>query len=190
MRPSDSSLGLFIALFLLSGCGGSTTDPPSGGSSNSTASASGARGDGTPATAQPDSGTRSQTATPSQALANIPGNTKPPVPASREPEATAPGLLSADRSTSSSKSQPDEEAHEQEAWRAWYEGARESPDVTVRLQALETWAQRPSDQLDPVTYELVDEDEQVRERAQALYTQQLQREAAAAEPVDQATQEP
>lgn len=52
------------------------------------------------------------------------------------------------------------------------------------------WAQKPGDFIDPVTYGLVDEDEQVRDRAQALYTQQLEREAAAAAPVDQATQEP
>ena len=79
-------------------------------------------------------------------------------------------------------------AAEQAAWREWYSAARESPDVQVRLQALEQWAQRPGDQLDPVTYGLVDEAEQVRERAQALYTQQLQREATA--PVEQTTQEP
>lgn len=62
--------------------------------------------------------------------------------------------------------------------------------MSVRLQALETWAQQPTDRLDPVTYGLVDEDEQVRERAQALYTQQLQREAAAEAPVDRSPQEP
>lgn len=52
--------------------------------------------------------------------------------------------------------------------------------MSVRLQALETWAQRPGDSLDPVTYGLVDQDETVRERAQALYEQTLDRHAAAA----------
>lgn len=66
---------------------------------------------------------------------------------------------------------------QQEAWAQWYQTARDSPDVTVRLQALEQWAQRPGDALDPVTYGLVDQDEAVRSRAQALWDQQLMREA-------------
>ena len=49
----------------------------------------------------------------------------------------------------------------------------------MRLQALETWAQRPGDSLDPVTYGLVDQDETVRERAQVLYEQTLARDGAA-----------
>lgn len=64
---------------------------------------------------------------------------------------------------------------DQAAWDAWYATARESPDVTVRLQALEQWAQRPGDVLDPVTYGLVDHDEAVRNRAQTLYEQALAR---------------
>lgn len=82
-------------------------------------------------------------------------------------------------------------AAEQATWRQWYETARESPDVPVRLQALEQWAQRPGDSLDPVTYGLVDQDETVRHRAQALYEQVLAREAT--EPVQSsqpAAQEP
>lgn len=72
-------------------------------------------------------------------------------------------------------------AAEQAAWREWYAAARESPDVSVRLQALEQWAQRPGDQLDPVTYGLVDEDDTVRARAQGLYEQHVQREATQGE---------
>lgn len=67
---------------------------------------------------------------------------------------------------------------------------RESPDVTVRLQALETWAQRPDDQLDPVTYGLVDPDESVRQRAQELYEQQLRREVMATGRLGQEAKEP
>lgn len=74
---------------------------------------------------------------------------------------------------------------DQAAWTRWYEVARESPDVSVRLQALETWVQRPGHSLDPLTYGLVDQDETVRERAQALYEQTLARDAAAAVPVQQ-----
>jgi hypothetical protein len=61
------------------------------------------------------------------------------------------------------------------------------------LQALEQWVQQAptsSVGLDPVTYALVDEDEQVRERAQALYAQQLQWEAAAVAPSEQEEHEP
>ena len=65
------------------------------------------------------------------------------------------------------------------AWQQWYEAARDSPEVTMRVQALEQWAQRPGDPLDPVTYGLVDPDETVRSRAQALYEQYLAREEGA-----------
>jgi hypothetical protein len=50
---------------------------------------------------------------------------------------------------------------------------------------LDQWAQRPGEALDPVTYGLVDEDEQVRVRAQELYQEQLTRDAAEAVPVQQ-----
>jgi hypothetical protein len=74
----------------------------------------------------------------------------------------------------------DDKARAEQALRAarerWYAEARESPDVTVRLQALEFWAQQRGDALDPLTLALVDEDESVRTRAQELYEQQLARE--------------
>jgi hypothetical protein len=51
------------------------------------------------------------------------------------------------------------------------------PDATVRLQALELWAQQPGDALDPELYALLDdEDESVRARAEALWEQQLTEE--------------
>lgn len=80
-----------------------------------------------------------------------------------------------------STQEPDTGVSKREAWIQWYEAARESPDVSVRLQALEQWAQRPGEALDPVTYGLVDQDEAVRSRAQQLYEQALAREAT--EPV-------
>lgn len=64
----------------------------------------------------------------------------------------------------------------------WFAEAQTHPDVTVRRQALERWAQQPSQGLNPLTYALVDEDESVRTRAQELYEQQLAREATAAQP--------
>jgi len=58
---------------------------------------------------------------------------------------------------------------------AWLAAAREDPDPNVRLHALGTWAQHPSESLDPVTYVLVDPDETVRSRAQELLEQELAR---------------
>ena len=60
-----------------------------------------------------------------------------------------------------------------------------SPDVTVRLQALEVWAQQPKETIDPVTFALVDEDDGVRARAQELYDQRLTCEATRAQPVQE-----
>lgn len=74
---------------------------------------------------------------------------------------------------------------QRQAWDNWYTAAREHPDVGVRLQALEFWAQQPSEAMDPVTAALVDEDEQVRTRAEELYDQQLTREATIARPVQE-----
>ena len=48
----------------------------------------------------------------------------------------------------------------------------------MRLQALETWAQQPGTGIDPLTYALVDEDEAVRARAEALEEQPFAREEA------------
>jgi hypothetical protein len=57
----------------------------------------------------------------------------------------------------------------------WLMSAPQDPDPKVRLHALEVWAQRPSESLDPVTSALVDPDESVRARAQELLEQQLAR---------------
>ena len=56
---------------------------------------------------------------------------------------------------------------------AWLIAARENPDPAVRLHALNSWAQRPGESLDPVTYALVDPDESIRVRAQELLEQNL-----------------
>ena len=61
---------------------------------------------------------------------------------------------------------------QREAREMWFAELRESPDVTVRLQALEFWAEQPGNGIDPLTYALVDEDEQVRARAEELWEQQ------------------
>jgi hypothetical protein len=77
------------------------------------------------------------------------------------------------------------ERAQRETRQQWFAEVREHPDVTVRLQALELWAQQPGDALDPVTYALVDGDESVRARAQELWEQQLTRESAAPVPVQE-----
>lgn len=46
--------------------------------------------------------------------------------------------------------------------------ALNSPNPSVRIRALETWAQHPGEDLNPVTYALVDPDESLRARAQDL----------------------
>lgn len=84
---------------------------------------------------------------------------------------------------------PDEqttaERAQREARQMWFAEVREHPDVTVRLQALELWAQQPGDALDPVTYALVDGDEQVRARAQELWWSSSSRETATSRPVQE-----
>jgi hypothetical protein len=65
---------------------------------------------------------------------------------------------------------------QREARQLWFAEARENPDATVRRQALELWAEQPGDDMDPLTYALVDEDEQVRARAEELWEQQLTQE--------------
>jgi hypothetical protein len=57
-----------------------------------------------------------------------------------------------------------------------------SPDPQVRITALEQWAQhREGDSVDPLSHALVDPDEQVRARAQALWEEALARQAEAAQ---------
>ena len=80
----------------------------------------------------------------------------------------------ADTEQSDERADPDQA--QREARQRWFEEVRENPDVTVRLQALELWAEQPGDGIDPLTYALVDEDEQVRARAEELWEQQLTQE--------------
>jgi hypothetical protein len=110
-----------------------------------------------------------------------------------QPASAPPGQLSteAPRVTTSAPNaaSPDEQIiadqAQRQAWDNWYAAAREHPDVGVRLMALEHWAQQPSETIDPVTAALVDEDEEVRTRAEELYDQHLTREATRAQPVQE-----
>ena len=78
--------------------------------------------------------------------------------------------------TEQSDERADADQAQREARQRWFEAVRENPDVTVRLQALALWAEQPGDGLNPLTYALVDEDEQVRARAEALWEQQITQE--------------
>jgi hypothetical protein len=95
-----------------------------------------------------------------------------PAPDARIPPAATPATPPpSDAQTTADQAQ--REAREQ-----WFAELRESPDATVRLQALALWAQQPGDTIDPLTFALVDEDEDVRTRAEELWEQQLTREAS------------
>ena len=63
-----------------------------------------------------------------------------------------------------------------EARQEWLAELREHPVATVRLQALELWAQQPGDDIEPMLEALGDDDEQVQARAEELWEQQFTRE--------------
>ena len=65
---------------------------------------------------------------------------------------------------------------------AWMATALNAPDVSARLQALETWAQQPrTGSVDPLLRAVDDPDEQVRAKAFALLDDDWARELAAEE---------
>lgn len=54
----------------------------------------------------------------------------------------------------------------------WIAKELDSPDVSIRLRALDRWAQQgPQASLDPVIIALDDEDEAVRDKAMAIIEQ-------------------
>src|SRR5690349_11945833 len=69
----------------------------------------------------------------------------------------------------SAPSAPPLEAYKAEHPPPWLAELLHSPDPNLRIQALDAWARHPSMSLDPVTYALVDPDDSVRARAQALF---------------------
>jgi hypothetical protein len=69
------------------------------------------------------------------------------------------------------------EQGQQEARQQWFAEQRESPDATVRLQALALLVPQPGAAFDPELYAFLgDDDDQVRDRAQALWAQQIAQE--------------
>lgn len=175
VRHSSNRLGRVLALLILSGCGSPASDPPLGTSAIGSMSVSGAREDSDQAiTSRQGDGHK---VAPSQALAKTPLFTDLPVSVASDQDTAAATHPPSDRPTPGL----DPEVLQQEVLGTWSEGARDSPDVSVRLQALEAWAQRSGGSLNPITYGLVDQDESVRERALELYTHQLELEATFAE---------
>jgi hypothetical protein len=142
-------LGVAVGLTALVGCGSSMPEAPRSGPSTGAADAIVT----SPAGAASGAGRPAQDARVQTAAA----------PATPPPSDAPPPAEQAQR-----------EAREQ-----WVAELRESPDATVRLQALELWAQQPGDTIDPLTYALVDEDEEVRARAEELEAQQRTREEEA-----------
>ena len=117
------------------------------------------------------------------AVVAIPAGAAPPALDQRRTDAsraTSPVPTASSATLPPSDAQTLAEQAQRAARERWFAELRESPDATVRLQALEHWAQQPGKGIDPLTYALVDEDEAVRARAEELYEQQLAREEAAA----------
>jgi hypothetical protein len=57
----------------------------------------------------------------------------------------------------------------------WLAELLHAPDPNVRIEGLDAWSRQPGASLDPATYALVDSDEAVRARAQAVLEQELAR---------------
>jgi hypothetical protein len=152
-------LGIAVGLTALVGCGNPSPESPVSGHSTGLAAA----------------------------VVAIPAGTAPPAPDTRRTDASratspVPDARVPPAAASAGTPPPDERAAadqaQREAREMWFAELRESPDATVRLQALEAWAQQPGTGIDPLTFALVDEDEAVRARAEALDEQQLAREEA------------
>ncbi|MGH7207994.1 MAG: hypothetical protein ACREIL_01280 [Nitrospiraceae bacterium] len=174
-------LGL-ILLAGLAGCGPPSSDQAPGLDSRAAAP-------NNTAAVAPETNRPAPTQTSGRGPAALPAPTKPGLLRTESsrgrppaPEARAPSTA-ASLDTQPREARAAAERAQQDAWAQWYAAVREHPDVSVRLQALEQWAQQPGEAIDPVTAALVDEDEQVRGRAQDLYDQQLTREASRARPV-------
>jgi len=117
------------------------------------------------------------------AVVAIPAGTAPPAPTPDQrrtdaSRATSPVPTASSATLPPSDAQTPAEQAQRAARELWFADLRESPDATVRLQALEHWAQQPGTGINPLTHALVDEDEAVRARAEELYEQQLAREEA------------
>ena len=78
--------------------------------------------------------------------------------------------------TSQVNQQAEAEQAQREARQSWFTETRENPNASVRLLALELWAQHPDKDIDPRTFALMDDNEQVQARAQELWEQHITRQ--------------
>ena len=181
-------LGVAVGITALVGCGNPTPDGPVSGHSTGSADAVVSP----PAGDAPRAGLAAH-----EPAGQAPTQTSPlgpPAPHASPPDAritdasraTSPAHATSPADTQRPDEQTTAERAQREVRESWFAEMRENPDVTVRLQALEVWAQQPGDTIDPLTYALVDEDEDVRARAEELWEQQLTQEAAATQPVPEA----
>jgi hypothetical protein len=165
-------LGVAIGITALVGCGSPSPDGPVSGPSTGSAAAVVSP----PVAAAPRADLAAPPAPTPETRSTDSSQATSPAPDARVQTAASPA------DTPPSDAQTTADQAQREVREQWFAELRESPDVTVRLQALEVWAQQPGDSIDPLTYALVDEDEDVRTRAQALWEQQLTQEEASTQP--------
>ena len=181
-------LGGAAAIVVLMGCGSPSPDAPV--SSHTTGSAEVIRsaptgdvprtnpGANAPAHQAP---TQTSPLGPTAQQASIPGAlitdasraTSPAHDARAQTAASSAGTPPSDEQTTAEYAQ-------REARYNWGTEVREHPDVTVRPQTLELWAEQPDDEIDPLTYALVDQDD--HEWAQELWEEQFIQEVEADAP--------
>ena len=184
-------LGLAVGITALVGCGNPTPDAPVSGHTSGSADAVASLSAG----GAPRAGLTAHE--PARQAPTQTSSLGPPAQHASTPGARITDASRATRPAHDAQVQtadspadpppPDEHADadqaQREARQQWFTEMRESPNATVRLQALELLAQHPIDALDPETFAFLDdEDAQVRARAEQLWEQQLSREAGAAAP--------
>ena len=168
--PCQAGLLGLVLLAGLSACGSPSPEGPVSGHGTGSAAA----GVSPPASDAPRAGLAAPQVPMPDTRRTDASRATSPAPDARVPPAASPAT------PPPSDAQTLAEQAQRAARELWFAELRESPDATVRLQALALWAQQPGDTIDPLTFALVDEDEEVRARAEVLYEQQLAREEAAA----------
>jgi len=184
-------LGLAVGITALVGCGTPTPDAPMSGHTSGSAD---------PVVSLSAGGASRTGLTAYESARQAPTQTSPLGPPAQHASTPEARITDATRGTSPahdvrvqtaaapadpplSDERADADQAQQEARQRWFAEMQESPSAAVRLQALELWAQQPSDALDPETFALLDDvDAQVRARAEQLWEQQLSREAGATAP--------
>jgi hypothetical protein len=174
-------LGLAVGLTALVGCGNPTPDAPVSGHTTGSADA----------VVSPHAGGAASAGPAAQAPARqAPTQTSPLDPPAQQAPKPDALITDASRTTTTAhntrvqtaaapadRAAPDEQTTadqaQREARQQWLAELRAHPDATVRLQALDLWAQEPGDDIESVLDALGDEDEQVQARAEELWEQQL-----------------